>query len=122
MPRRPCLDCGTLHRNASRCDSCQAARDAAHEQRRGSATARGYGSAWQRTRAAVLAEHQRAWPGLCPGWQRPAHPSDDLTVDHVIPKALGGTDARENLQVLCRPCNSAKASALAEDEPRRTRR
>lgn len=70
----------------------------------------------------VLAEHQRAWPGLCPGWQRPAHPSDDLTVDHIIPKALGGTDARENLQVLCRPCNSAKAAALAEDEPRRTRR
>ena len=31
-----------------------------------------------------------------------------LEVDHVIPKRLGGTDERANLQVLCRACNGSK--------------
>lgn len=111
MPLRPCLNCGVLHRNTSRCDSCQAAWDTAHERRRGSSTARGYGYGWRKLAAQVMAEHQRNWPGWCPGWQRAAHPSDDLTVDHIVPKALGGKDTRDNAQVLCRPCNAAKAAA-----------
>jgi 5-methylcytosine-specific restriction enzyme A len=111
MPKRPCLNCGVLHTNTTRCDTCQATWDQTHEQTRGSATARGYGSAYQKTARLVLAEHHRGWPGMCPGWQRPPHPSEDLTVDHIIPKARGGTDDRENLQVLCRPCNSTKAAA-----------
>lgn len=122
MPQRPCLDCGRLHRNSSRCDSCQATWDAAHEQRRGSAAARGYGPAYRKVAAEIMAAHQRAWPGICPGWRREPHQSDDLTVDHIIPKSRGGTDAHENLQVLCRACNSAKAADLAEDQPRRARR
>lgn len=28
--------------------------------------------------------------------------------DHIIPLALGGGNGRENLQMLCQPCNSAK--------------
>jgi 5-methylcytosine-specific restriction endonuclease McrA len=35
---------------------------------------------------------------------------EDLTVDHIIPIARGGTHARTNLQVLCRACNSAKGA------------
>ena len=46
--------------------------------------------AWQRLSARVL----RAWRGehgnWCPGYQRPAHPATDLTVDHVVPLAAGG--------------------------------
>lgn len=34
----------------------------------------------------------------------------DLTVDHVIPVALGGTNDMDNLQTLCRPCNSSKGA------------
>lgn len=32
----------------------------------------------------------------------------DLTLDHVYPWSLGGPDTVENLQTLCRPCNSRK--------------
>jgi 5-methylcytosine-specific restriction protein A len=46
--------------------------------------------AWQRLSARVL----RAWRGergnWCPGYQRPAHHANDLTVDHVVPLAAGG--------------------------------
>ncbi len=31
-----------------------------------------------------------------------------VEVDHIIPKALGGTDERSNLQGLCRSHHSAK--------------
>lgn len=34
-----------------------------------------------------------------------------LTVDHVLPSALGGSDRPENLVAACRDCNSGKSSA-----------
>lgn len=37
---------------------------------------------------------------------------DDLTIDHIVPLSRGGTTEEKNLQVLCRPCNSAKRNAL----------
>ena len=36
------------------------------------------------------------------------------TVDHIIPKALGGTGRAENLQLLCWTCNQKKASFLED--------
>jgi 5-methylcytosine-specific restriction endonuclease McrA len=29
--------------------------------------------------------------------------------DHIIPRALGGTDAKENIQVLCKKCHDIKS-------------
>lgn len=46
----------------------------------------------------------------CGGWT-------DLTADHVIPVAAGGTDDLDNLQTLCRPCNSRKGSTVDEGGP-----
>jgi len=72
--------------------------------------------AWQRLRARVL----RAWRGdrgnWCPGYQRPAHPAADLTVDHVIPLAAGGAPFDiGNTAVLCRSCNSTKGASVDAD-------
>lgn len=38
-------------------------------------------------------------------------PDVPLTVDHVIPEALGGTDDPTNLVAACRDCNAGKASS-----------
>ena len=43
-------------------------------------------------------------------------PDTPLTVDHVVPTALGGTDEASNLVTACRDCNSGK-SATAPDTP-----
>lgn len=40
---------------------------------------------------------------------------DDLVVDHIIPKSRGGTDAVDNLQILCWSCNAQKRN-LTEKE------
>ena len=45
-----------------------------------------------------------------------AAPDVQLTVDHVVPVALGGSDDPTNLVTACRPCNSGKA-ASAPDSP-----
>ncbi|MFC1410499.1 HNH endonuclease [Streptacidiphilus sp. N1-12] len=106
--RRPCLNCGTPTRNASRCDRCQAVWQQQRDQVRGSAHQRGYDGAWQRTAAAAVAAHRAAHGDWCPGWQVPAHPASDLTGDHIVAKANGGTDSSDNVQVLCRGCNARK--------------
>jgi 5-methylcytosine-specific restriction endonuclease McrA len=77
-----------------------------------SAGERGYDSRWQRVRASVL----RAWLatrgpycGLCGCLLRPGK---ETHVDHIVPFD-GLDDPRrldpQNLQILCRTCNSTKA-------------
>lgn len=38
--------------------------------------------------------------------------TEDLTVDHIKPRAHGGTNDWENLWTLCRHCNSRKGTRL----------
>ena len=37
-----------------------------------------------------------------------SEPDIKLTVDHIVPMILGGANSIENIQGLCRPCNSKK--------------
>lgn len=43
-------------------------------------------------------------------------PDVKLTVDHVLPKALGGKDEASNLVTACAPCNAGKSSS-SPDQP-----
>lgn len=42
-------------------------------------------------------------------------PEVNLTVDHVMPKALGGSDNPDNLVAACRDCNAGKSSTMPDD-------
>jgi 5-methylcytosine-specific restriction enzyme A len=88
MVKRPCLTCGVLIVSGN-----------SHCPAHAKTTARGYGSAWQKKAKAFIANHP--WCCRC-------HAIKDLTVDHIVPKAKGGSDGYDNLRVLCRSCNSAK--------------
>jgi 5-methylcytosine-specific restriction endonuclease McrA len=37
-----------------------------------------------------------------------------LSIDHIVPRAKGGTSARGNLRVLCTTCNTRKGTRLLE--------
>ncbi|MGF1574536.1 MAG: HNH endonuclease [Cyanophyceae cyanobacterium] len=40
-----------------------------------------------------------------------------FTVDHVIPKSLGGSDALDNLALACRRCNERRYNFVASVDP-----
>lgn len=46
-------------------------------------------------------------------------PEIELTVDHVVPLSRGGGNGIDNIQPLCMPCNSQKATSIADYRPRR---
>ena len=39
-----------------------------------------------------------------------------MIVDHIVPKAAGGSNADENLQTLCQSCHNAKTHADQKGE------
>jgi 5-methylcytosine-specific restriction endonuclease McrA len=50
--------------------------------------------------------------GLCCYWCRCGFTVDKLTLDHLMPRSLGGSNSLENLRLACRPCNSSRGNSL----------
>lgn len=71
---------------------------------------RGLGTAWKGARLAVLMEEP--WCRACAKHGRPELARE---VDHIVPRHLGGTDARENLQPLCTACHERKSTREQQD-------
>lgn len=69
--------------------------------------ARGYGTAWDKLRLRILNRDCH----LCQQCKRAGRIQAGNHVDHIKPKAQGGSDDEGNLETLCRPCHEAKTAA-----------
>ena len=71
---------------------------------KGTGSSRGYGWAWGRLRDKILerdgyvCQDRRACNGL----------TRATDVDHILPKAQGGTDSPDNLRAICPACHKEK--------------
>ena len=91
-----------------RCDECRREVNRIKYQRRRRTAAE------RRRRQALIAEHVRVHGWNCPGWNRPAHASTDLTADHLTPQARGGAP-ESAIRVLCRSCNAARGDGSSRE-------
>jgi len=67
---------------------------------------RGYGAAWDKLRRRVLIRDKH----LCQPCLRLQRVTPAREVDHITPKAQGGTDDESNLQSICPTCHAEKSS------------
>jgi 5-methylcytosine-specific restriction enzyme A len=77
---------------------------------RGTRHERGYGAAWDRLRKSIL----RRDLYLCQPCERIGRTTPAREVDHIIPKANGGTDDDTNLQAICKAHHLEKTQAEAK--------
>lgn len=78
--------------------------------------------AYKRGRDAKSNARRRAWllevqRGRC-GYCRAKLVPDKMHIDHVLPLALGGSNRRANLQLLCETCNLSKGARHPVDYAR----
>lgn len=71
---------------------------------KGNTTQRGYGYAWRQIRKQVLERDCY----LCQVCKAAGRLTEATAVDHIINKAHGGTDSKDNLQAICKSCHDKK--------------
>jgi 5-methylcytosine-specific restriction enzyme A len=114
MPKaapRPCTHpgCKAYATNGGRCDDHKRVGWNEWQAAKGNNVQRGYGKAWR----ALRAEAMRRDSHLCQCCLEEGVYTPATDVDHITPKALGGTDELGNLQALCRPCHREKTAQEA---------
>jgi 5-methylcytosine-specific restriction protein A len=88
-----------------RCEEHQKQR----ERERPTSTQRGYDVQWRQTRDEFLSYHPRCMASDEAAFRDHKLYGDVATdVDHITPRARGGTDDWGNLQALCHRCHSRK--------------
>lgn len=98
MTLRPCLGCNKLIATGSRCHTCQ--------------TRNGSTRQWRTTREQILdRDHHTCHICGQPG---------ATVVDHLIPKAYGGTDTPDNLAAAHAKCNTLKGTSTTSTMTRAT--
>ncbi len=85
---------------------------------RGTRHERGYGTAWVKLREKVIERDS----GLCVACLRDGLIVIGTDVDHITPKAKGGTDDIANLQLLCGPHHREKTAREASERSKRPKR
>ena len=65
----------------------------------------GSSSRWRKIRQQVIRRD-----GVC----QQCGSDEKLSVDHIVPRTLGGNDSMNNLQCLCSSCNSRKGGRFFE--------
>ena len=85
---------------------CEKHKKKAWIRKEGKTTERGYGAAWRKIRKLVI----RRDSGLCQPCLKNNRVTEFNAIDHIIPKAKGGTDELSNLQCICNECHKQKTS------------
>ena len=75
---------------------------------------RGYGNEWDRLRLYILERDD----GICQACLARGIVTQATEVDHIRPKAKGGTDHEGNLAAICRPCHARKTIEDRGGKPR----
>lgn len=111
----PCIECGHLTRNGSRCVDCSRVNKRREDKHRSmeSSTKRGYNSAWRR-----LSARARAKQPFC----LDCGSTDNLTADHS-PQAWERVEAGlplrlQDIDVVCQACNNLRGAARGEASTR----
>lgn len=107
---RPCGQpgCRSMQVERGRCSVHQLPSTWEQSHRGKTAEQRGYGHAWKLKRKQILLRDQ----GICQPCIKsvPSRVSMATQVDHIVPKAHGGTDDDDNLQAICTACHAAKTA------------
>lgn len=80
------------------------------------AAERGYDHAWVKRRNRIKVRDN----GLCQPCKRKGRVTLMADVDHIKPKAQGGTDDESNLQCICIACHSTKTARESAEAQGRT--
>ena len=106
-PPKPCSYPGCVQYALPGTSRCAEHKIKPWQHKKGSRHERGYGSKWDKLRKVIMYRDN----GLCQVCLKAGYVTQAVAVDHIIPKAQGGTDAESNLQAICKQCHDKKTEA-----------